>query len=236
MKLAALWLAGANFKSHKYLTTLEIIKDFSVPSTTPGPAPPANQTTRGPSGNLALFENSFTFNNETIEVVCCLVDSTTTTVSCGLGVSCAGGCTAVGGTLCPSGKCTGLIEDCEPGLEVDEEPQARSLASLPSWKTNRCVKNGCNVRFDKICCFSETCHKRRKRLCQWMSNYAGKSLNFSLCKVCFETLSCCLGNSCPHPGQLPHGNWSCAMQEITVPGATSLQLGHSPYPGKKISL
>ena len=177
MKLAALWLAGANFKSHKYLTTLEIIKDFSVPSTTPGPAPPANQTTRGPSGNLALFENSFTFNNETIEVVCCLVDSTTTTVSCGLGVSCAGGCTAVGGTLCPSGKCTGLIEDCEPGLEVDEEPQARSLASLPSWKTNRCVKNGCNVRFDKICCFSETCHKRRKRLCQWMSNYAGEPSN-----------------------------------------------------------
>ena len=51
------------------------------------------------------------------------------------------------------------------------------LASLPSWKTNRCVKNGCNVRYDKICCFSETCHKRRKRLCQWMSNYAGEPSN-----------------------------------------------------------
>ena len=40
------------------------------------------------------------------------------------------------------------------------------------------------------------------------------------------------GNSCPQPGNIPHGNWSCQMQEIPIPDATFLDGDANTYPGE----
>ena len=39
------------------------------------------------------------------------------------------------------------------------------------------------------------------------------------------------GKTCPHPGSLPHGNWTCEMQEIPIHATSSLDQDAQSYPG-----
>ena len=39
------------------------------------------------------------------------------------------------------------------------------------------------------------------------------------------------GKTCPLPGSLPHGNWSCEMQEIPIHGTPLLEEDAQSYPG-----
>ena len=39
------------------------------------------------------------------------------------------------------------------------------------------------------------------------------------------------GKTCPLPGSLPHGNWSCEMQEIPIHGTSFLEEDAQSYPG-----
>ena len=41
------------------------------------------------------------------------------------------------------------------------------------------------------------------------------------------------GKTCPLPGRLPHGDWTCEMQEIPIHGISSLVGDAQTYPGKK---
>ena len=50
------------------------------------------------------------------------------------------------------------------------------------------------------------------------------SVLYSLCNIS--------GNSCPQPGNIPHGSWSCQMQEIPIPDATFLDGDGNTYPGE----
>ena len=39
------------------------------------------------------------------------------------------------------------------------------------------------------------------------------------------------GKTCPFPGSLPHGNWTCEMQEIPIYGTSFLDEDAQSYPG-----
>ena len=63
-------------------------------------------------------------------VNCCHLNNTIELAACGDGVSCAGSCSALGASLCPSGNCTG---DCEiPFGQEDGEIQTRKESSAPT--------------------------------------------------------------------------------------------------------
>ena len=40
------------------------------------------------------------------------------------------------------------------------------------------------------------------------------------------------GNSCPLPGSVPKGNWTCKEQEIPITGTSFLDEDAQTYPGK----
>ena len=40
------------------------------------------------------------------------------------------------------------------------------------------------------------------------------------------------GKTCPHPGSLPHGNWTCETQEIPIHGTSFLEEDAQSYPGE----
>ena len=41
------------------------------------------------------------------------------------------------------------------------------------------------------------------------------------------------GKTCPLPGSLPHGYWTCEMQEIPIDGTSLLDEDAQSYPGKR---
>ena len=40
------------------------------------------------------------------------------------------------------------------------------------------------------------------------------------------------GKTCPFPGSLPHGNWTCEKQEVPIKGTSFLEEDAQSYPGK----
>ena len=179
--------------------------------------------------NVDFFDSAFTFSNESIQVSCCARDTTLTNVTCGQGTSCIGQCSAIDASLCPSGNCTDDPEDCKPNLELNEAEnlgeRRKPISSRPSWEFKWCTPR-CWVRYHKACCFHPICQKRKQGLCSWMNYFTGGNI------VSSSTLSNISGNSCPQPGSIPHGNWSCQMQEIPIPDATFLDGDANTYPGE----
>ena len=146
--------------------------------------------------------------------------------SCGLGASCAGSCSALGAFLCPSGNCNGDCEvPFEEGTDETEAQRGRSLATQPSsafaWCSSRC-----NVWRHKGCCYHPTCRRRRSRACRWMNYLTGVIISSQL--QADDNFS---GKTCPFPGSLPHGNWTCEMQEIPIHGTSFLDEDAQSYPG-----
>ena len=121
-----------------------------------------------------FFDNVFTFVNQSVIVNCCHPNNTIELATCGFGASCAGSCSDLGASLCPSGNCTG---DCE--MPFEEETTSRrprwSAATLPSSAFKWCSAR-CNVWRNKGCCFLPTCRSRsrsRARYCRWMNYLTG---------------------------------------------------------------
>ena len=44
------------------------------------------------------------------------------------------------------------------------------------------------------------------------------------------------GKTCPFPGSLPHGNWTCEMQEIPILGTSFLDEDAQSYPALQCRL
>ena len=89
--------------------------------------------------DVVFFDSSFTFSNESIEVGCCDSDLTVTNVTCGKGISCTGQCSAIEASLCPSGNCTGNLEDCGLHQEEEYESTGPAAATGASWEFNWCL-------------------------------------------------------------------------------------------------
>ena len=126
--------------------------------------------------SVDFFEIVFTFLNESVTVNCCHPNNTLELATCGLGASCAGSCSALGATLCPSGDCTG---DCEMPFEQEgtnqTETRRRPYATQPSSKFKWCSAR-CNVWKHKGCCYNPVCRRRsvsHKRACRWFNYLTG---------------------------------------------------------------
>ena len=103
-------------------------------------------------------------------------------MTCGRGSSCSGQCSAIGGSLCPSGNCTGDSEDCEPILE-EENPEGQSgmrSAATQSSSALRWCYPACHVRRHRQCCFHPVCYRAKRHVCRWLNYFTGQELNYSL--------------------------------------------------------
>ena len=124
---------------------------------------------------MDFFDNAFSFSTNDITVTCCLQDNTPKTATCGKGLSCAGKCSALGASLCPSGKCTSDPKTCE--VDFDGEDRGRSIATLSSSDLKYCqnTQHKCNVRKHSACCYNRNCLKRegRKKACKDLNYLTG---------------------------------------------------------------
>ena len=183
------------------------------------------------ASSVDFFDNVFTFLNESVTVNCCHLNNTLELATCGLGASCAGTCSALGATLCPSGDCTG---DCEIPFEQeneDDKERKLSTATKPSSAFKWC-SSGCNVWRNKGCCYNPVCRKRsasHRRACRWF-NYLTGTPWWPLQQLWADKKIS--GKTCPFPGSLPHGSWTCEMQEIPIHGISFLDEDAQSYPGE----
>ena len=131
---------------------------------------------------MDFFDNAFTFSNHTSNVTCCHPDNTLEVATCGQGASCAGQCSALGASLCPSGKCTDDPRTCDLQFRsenAEDEQGGGSTATYSGsdldWCTN--AKHQCRVRTHKDCCYNPKClrWKGRRKACSWLNYLTGKS-------------------------------------------------------------
>ena len=132
------------------------------------------------ASSVEFFENAVTFLNVTSTVTCCHPDNTFEVATCGQGASCAGQCSALGASLCPSGNCTDDPGTCDLEFRsenADEEQGGASIASFLasdlSWCTNS--EHQCRVRTYKDCCFNPNCLEwpGRRKACSWLNYLTG---------------------------------------------------------------
>ena len=90
--------------------------------------------------------------------------------TCGQGASCAGQCSALGASLCPSGECSDDPETCEISYTSEQSTAALSGSDL-SW----CTGDGCRVRVHPECCYNPNCLTENKRAdaCDWLKYLTG---------------------------------------------------------------
>ena len=145
------------------------------------------------SSMVAFYNDVMSFNDSIVELVCCKIDGSNVSISCGRGLDCAAACYSQEAVLCPSHNC----EDCENIEGVNEIGGPVKIAALSvetksrrwSWATqfsgamSQCTKRGCEVggRF-RYCCFHPICRKRKRRQCSWLQYLLGESSN----KVCYK--------------------------------------------------
>ena len=128
-----------------------------------------------------FFDYAFTFSNRSTDVTCCLPDHSFKLATCGKGASCAGQCSALGASLCPSGNCTSDPKTCQfefgqisPEDRLREQSDATELSSDLSYCLSTTPK--CQVRQDPSCCFHVECYNIRPKLCNWTNYLTGMTL------------------------------------------------------------
>ena len=131
--------------------------------------------------SVNFFDHAFTFLNQSSNVNCCLPNNTIEVATCGKGASCAGQCSALGASLCPSGICTKDPETCQLDFDTsltEERRRGNSVATLSGSDLKYCTnkKHRCLVRTHKECCYNPNClkRKRRKKACKDLDYITGK--------------------------------------------------------------
>ena len=130
------------------------------------------------TSSVDFFDNAFTYSIGSSTVTCCHPDNTFEVATCGQGASCAGQCSALGASLCPSGNCTEDPGTCEIDFNhVEDQGRERSTSSWSGsnlkWCTNS--KHQCKVRTYKDCCYNPNClmWRGRKAACAWLGYLTG---------------------------------------------------------------
>ena len=97
--------------------------------------------------------------------------------TCGQGASCAGQCSALGASLCPSENCTDDPGTCEIDLNhVEDQGKERATPTVSGSDLKWCTGDGCRVRVHPDCCYNPNClkWKGRKDACTWLGYLTGK--------------------------------------------------------------
>ena len=136
---------------------------------------------------MDFFDNAFTFSRNLINVVCCHRNNTPEEVTCGQGISCAGKCSALKASICPSGECTDDPRTCDLGFRSDNAmEEEQRVAGWTSSDLAWCTSDGCRVRVNPVCCYNPNCltWNGRKEACAWLNYLTGKGSrqNFFLVK------------------------------------------------------
>ena len=98
--------------------------------------------------------------------------------TCGQGASCAGQCSALGASLCPSENCTDDPRTCEIDFNhVEDQRRRGSTATLSGSDLKWCTGNGCRVRVHPACCYNPNClrWRGRKAACVWLNYLTGNN-------------------------------------------------------------
>ena len=134
----------------------------------------------GNTFSVDFFDHVFTFSNQSSNVTCCL-SGTSFNVTCGKGASCAGQCSALGASLCPSKKCTSDPKTCQLDFDnnlAEGRQRENSDATLSSSDLKYCENtiHKCKVKTYKECCYNPNCLKRRgrKKKCKDLDYLTGK--------------------------------------------------------------
>ena len=129
--------------------------------------------------SIDAYDDAMTNAEVTVTVYCCRRDNSPVSVTCGLGLSCAGRCSAQDATLCPTGDCSGT---CEMTLDQEAPPPPPTSGGVlppstkPSEAYRRCYPK-CKVKGEENqnCCFHPECLKKRPRLCSWVNDLTGNA-------------------------------------------------------------
>ena len=138
----------------------------------------SNNNNSGTKNTNAFFEDIMSNANRSIEVTCCHTNNTSELVTCGFGESCEGKCSAIDAFLCPSGICTGDLEDCEYNFEQEEdedepeESSTLSVATKPSSAFKWCAAR-CPVVKHKACCYNPVCYEKKSDRCKFFNYLTG---------------------------------------------------------------
>ena len=136
---------------------------------------------------MDFFDEAFTSSNRMSKVTCCHPDSIPEVVTCGRGDSCAGQCSALGASLCPSGECTDDPRTCDLEFRSENAEDSQSGGSTATytgsnldWCTN--AKHQCRVRKHKDCCYNPKCLKwqGRREACSWLNYLTGNVPKYDL--------------------------------------------------------
>ena len=135
----------------------------------------------GNAFSVDFFDHAFTFSNRSSNVTCCLADNSFKVATCGKGASCAGQCSALGASLCPSKKCTSDPKTCQLDFDnnlAEGRQRENSDATLSSSDLKYCENtiHKCKVKTYKECCYNPNCLKRRgrKKKCKDLDYLTGK--------------------------------------------------------------
>ena len=127
---------------------------------------PGNTTT---TASVDFFDNAFTNSKNRSTVTCCHPDNTFEVATCGQGASCAGACSALDASLCPSGICTDDPDTCQ--ISYNSE---LSTATLSGDDLKWCTGDGCRVRIHPECCYNPNCREgERAEICGWVELLTG---------------------------------------------------------------
>ena len=134
------------------------------------------------TSSVDFFDNAFTFSNHSSNVTCCHPDNTFEVATCGQGASCAGACSALDASLCPSGNCTDYPGTCEIKFrseDTEEEQSGGSTATLAGSDLKWCTGDRCRVRITPECCYNPNCLTEewtgRAEACGWLDYLTGKN-------------------------------------------------------------
>ena len=122
-----------------------------------------------------FYDFAFTFSNRSTNVTCCLPDNSFKVATCGKGASCAGQCSALGASLCPSGNCTSDPKTCQfefGQISPEDRLREQSDATESSSSLSSCSPS-CRVKIDPSCCYHQECYDKRPKLCDWKNYLTG---------------------------------------------------------------
>ena len=134
------------------------------------------------SSFVDFYNHVMTFSESKVHLVCCKLDRTPVTATCGQGFSCAAACYSKEAVLCPSQDCQ-RCDDMEGLVQVEAQRENRGAGICPacsfSTDLNHCKRGGCRVDEDNggdpKCCFHPDCRAARPRKCSWFQSTIGES-------------------------------------------------------------
>ena len=130
------------------------------------------------ASSVDFFDDAFTNSKNRSTVTCCHPDNPSLMATCGQGDSCAGACSALDASLCPSGNCTDYPGTCEIKFrseDTEDEQSGLSTATLSGSDLRWCTGDGCRVRIHPECCYNPNCLEKPERadICGWLDFLTG---------------------------------------------------------------